>query len=768
MSQRNYPHTPVSAPITAGSDTRDGWAVAYGDELGRSLFFFSDNAHRDGFTSAYQQRLHKSWCFVKDAGSGSPAWFEWTGAREDGTDGTWSPLKVTIDGTKGLTFVNADGSTTSGIEMIALQGLELQGDSKQGFTLVVSGGSSVFDVENSDPKSNYNVKGAKGLKLGPFLETYPDPDSDKAVLLIKPGSFAKPTAPAMLAYLQDHVDIYGKIGTGEKVHKGALWCDDIVYADESYIPQYRSDKAIGLQEYDGLDPNVTGGDRFFVAAIANLSGEAPDDGSVRLEWYDITTGQIARDIEGNLLAVERAYKRGEPLTPEHNPLFLVGVFAALGLEKYRLVITDSFSSDVVRVLDYTEGPTGFIVQSLSGNVKASAAMNQFIEDTGFDVRPEVRYLGSARGNMDIYTSEVEPVYEETSASSVTSATGFSIETKSKVNVSVANECLVIESAEQDATDFMLKLVFSSTETRMLRNKSVTVPISLKDKDSGWNVGLFSWKGTPDKFGDVYSARNNGSIVLNQNWTLVKTNFISEDAVQGLHDESFTFTVPNDAVNYAVGIWPVQAQNPIQLQLKHFSLDVTSPFWGYSLKAPKIKNLAYLHELNLSAQFVQNTQGGLSLRYTLGDTAEGNPLPFGVSQHKLPPELSIDKALNVVTGSQAMDGEGALVCADEGELTFRFHLNLWSEQKQNTTATFWIVKFDASGVATKVGDEFTFVVMAGASSAERISPDITVNAAPGDKFGLRGKSNINDGAFLECVNDAHPLLKTFVTFKGVGV
>ncbi|QMV29692.1 hypothetical protein [Vibrio phage vB_VnaS-AQKL99] len=767
MSKRNYPHTAVTATITAGSDTRDPWAVAYGDELGRTLFLFQTLKERDDFASHYTPRLFKSWCFVKDGGSGSPKWFEWTGLREDGTDGTWSPLKVMNDVTTGLTFVNADGSTTSGIEMIALQGLELQGDSKQGFTLVASAGSNGFDVENADADSNYNVSKATGIKLGRYLEAYPDPDSGKAILLIKPGSFAKPTAPAMLAYLQDHVDIYGKIGTGEKVHKGALWCDDIVYSDDSYIPQYRNDKAIGLQEYDGLDPNVTGGDRFFIGVIANLNGEAPDDGSVRLEWYDITTGEIARDLEGNLLAVERVYKRGELLTPEHNPLFLVGVFAALGLEKYRLVITDSFSSDVVRVLDYSDGPTGFIVQSLSGNVKASAAMNQFIEDTGFDVRPEVRYLGSARANMDVYTSEIEPVYEETSASSVTSATGFSVETKSKVNVSVANECLVIESAEQDATDFMLKLVFNSTETRMLRNKSVTVPVTLKDKDSGWNVGLFSWTGVADKFGDVYSARNNGSIVLNPDWTLVKKGFISEDAVQGLHDESFTFIVPNDAVNYAVGIWPVEAQNPIQLQLKHFSLDVTNPFWGYSLKAPKIKNLSYLHELNLSAEFIQNTQGGESLRYTLNNTAEGNPLPFGVSQHKLPPELSIDKTLNAVSGSQALGGEGALVCAHEGELTFHFHLNLWSEQKVQTTATFWIVKFDSNGVATKVGDDFSFVVMPGSSSAERISPDIVVNAAPGDKFGLRGKSNIDDGAFLECVNDAHPLLKTFVTFKGVG-
>lgn len=768
MSQRNYPHTPVSATVTAGSDTRDPWAVAFGDELGRTLFLFQNLPDRDSFTNDYAPRLYKSWCFVKSGFNGVPTWYEWTGLKEDGTDGTWVKLKIMNEVAPGITFVNGDGSTTGGIQMLALQGLELQGNEKDGFTLVAedNGGSVSFDIENASKDSSYDVKGATGIKLGPYLEAYPDPDSGKAVLLIKPGSFDKASVPAMLAYLQDPVQVIGKEHEVEKIHKGAIWCDDIVYSDDTYIPMDRKNKSIGLQQYDGLDPNVTGGDRFFVGVIAMLNGEAPDDGSVRVAWYDTTTGQIARDLNGHYMAVERAYKQGEQLTPEHNPLFLVGVMPALGLENYRLLVTDTFKDDVINLLDYSNGPTGFIVQSLSGNVKASPAMNQFIEDTGFDVRPEVRYLGASRASVDIYVSENDASYETPGAISATSATGFSIESLTKVKSQVANGCLIVGSDNIQIADFMLKHIFNNVETSMLRGKQVTVPLTLMDKDSGWNVGLFAWHGAPDKMTDIYGSRNNGSIVLNAGWALIATHGISEDAVVGLHNESFTFTVPNDAVNYAIGLWPVQAQNPLTLQLKHFSVDVTKPFWGYSLKVPKIRNLKYLAEGKIAAVLVQDNQGYYSLRYTLTDAPEGNPLPLGISQHKLPTVFSMDKSLNAVGGSSAKGGEGALVCDNDGDVTFQFTVSLWSEQKVDTTASFWLVRFNDVGEPSRVGDVQTFPVKAGSQNVERQLTPISVTAKAGDKFGLRGNSNISDGAFLECNNEAHPLVKTFLTFQGL--
>lgn len=766
MSKRNYPHTPVSATLTAGSDTRDAWPVAFGDELGRALFLFKTMQERDSFATAFPARLFKSWCFVKDNGEGVPAWFDWTGTTEDGSDGTWSPLKIFNLPARGLTFVNADGSTTNDIEVLGLQGLELQGNQKDGFTLVVKGGQATgaFEVVNWNPKSPDNVTDATGIKLGQFLEAYPDPDSGKAVLIIKPGSFARPTAPSMLAYLENPVDVYGKIGTRERIHAGGIWCGDVVYSDPSLIPMYRKDKAIGLQEYDGLDPNVTGGDQFLLGAIVNLNGNAPDDGSVRVEWYDITIGEVARDMEGNMLAVERSYKKGDELTPEHNPLLLLGVVATKGLEKYRLVITDNFADDVLRVQDYTSGPTGIIAQSLSGNSKASAALTQFAEDTGFDIRPEVRYLGAARASMDIYAAEDAQPYESDAGMVATSATGFAIETLSNINTRVENECLIIESADLTLSDMMLKFVFSNIETTMLRGKQVNVPITLMNKDSAWNVGLFAWVGAADAFGRIYNGRNGSDLSLNTGWRLVDSDFISEEVVQGEHDIGFTFTVPKDAVNYAIGLWPSDPRNPLHIELKHMGVDVAVPFWGYSLNAPKIKNLSHLRELGITAVFVQDTQGNAGLRYTLGDSAGGNPLPLGINQHKLPSVFSFDNSLNVVNGSSASGGEGALVCNASGQLTLQFDLSLWSEQKVDTTASFWVVRFDADGNAVAVSTVQTFPVKAGSVNVNRQTAAITIDVMAGDKLGLRGSSNIADGAFLECNNNAQPLVKTFATLK----
>lgn len=765
MTNRNYPHTPISATLTAGSDTRDAWAVAFGDELGRALFLFQTMTQRDTFATDFPARLYKSWCFVKDNGEGIPAWFEWSGTTEEGTDGTWSPLKIFNLPARGLTFVNPDGSTTNDIEVLGLQGLKLQGSNKDGFTLVAeavqSGG---LDVVNSNPKSSSNVKNASGIKLGPFLETYPDPDSGYAVVIIKPGSFARPTAPSLLAYLEDPVDITGKIGTKQRIHSGAVWCGDMVYSDPSLIPMYRKEKAFGLQEYDGLDPNVTGGDRFLLGGIVNLNGTAPDDGSVRVEFYDITTGEIVLDMDGKHLAVERTYKMGDELTPDHNPLLVLGVVASKGLEKYRLVVTDNFSDDVVRLEDYTSGPTGIIAQSLSGNAKASGALTQFSEDTGFDIRPEVRYLGEARATMDIYTSQDARPYESDAGMVATSATGFAIETLSKINTRVENECLIIESADLALSDMMLKFVFSNVETSMLRGKQVNVPITLMNKDSAWNVGLFAWTGAADQFERIYTGRNGSDLTLNVGWALVDQNFISEEVVQGEHDLQFTFTVPDNAVNYAIGLWPSDPRNPLHIQLKHMDVDVAVPFWGYSLNVPKIKNLSRVKELGISAVFVQSIEGGSGLRYTLGDSVEGNPLPLGASQHKLPSAFEFDDTINIVNGSQATYGEGALVCNAAGKLTLQFDLSLWSEQKVDTTASFWVVRFDSNGDSVALDVPQVFQVKAGSTGVKRQTAPIVVDAMKGDRFGLRGSSNIYDGAFLECTNKADSLIKTFATLK----
>lgn len=54
--------------------------------------------------------------------------------------------------------------------------------------------------------------------------------------------------------------------------------EDVRHAEGPYIQVYRVNKAYEIQEWDDLDPNVTGGSQFIIAFYVTPKGLAPNDG----------------------------------------------------------------------------------------------------------------------------------------------------------------------------------------------------------------------------------------------------------------------------------------------------------------------------------------------------------------------------------------------------------------------------------------------------------------------------------------------------------
>lgn len=54
-------------------------------------------------------------------------------------------------------------------------------------------------------------------------------------------------------------------------------------------------------------------------------------------------------------------------------------------------------------------------------------------------------------------------------------------------------------------------------------------------------------------------------------------FISEDAVAGIHTDTNAFTVPDDAKQIAMALYPVVSQIPTTLILADFEVDVIPTF-----------------------------------------------------------------------------------------------------------------------------------------------------------------------------------------------
>lgn len=748
MTKRNYPHTPISATLTAGSDTRDAWPVAFGDELGRTLFLFASLKNRDAFTTAYPLRLYKSWCFVKDNGSGEPVWFEWDGVMEDGSDGTWSPLNIKEDAEGGLTFANSDGSTTSGVQVVALKGLELQGNAEEGFTLVATSTGTTF-------------------KVGPNLEMQPS-DNGENVLSVKPGTFELRKTPGYLAYMQYPELVMGKAKKGMPYRKGTLWADMIKVSPEGMLEIDRKNKAIGLQETDGKDPNVSGGSKFLIWPFIYLEGNAPGDGYVELVWYDKTTNKIALDVDGHPLAVRRYYKRGDELTPKHNPFMFAQVMDAKGLELYGLTIIDSFD-EYIKVQDYVNGPSGLCIQELSSDGSSSEALLRAEVDTGFSVRVESYYLGSYLAGINYMTSIDEKPATVSAGSIFKTVAGIEGYTLTDTVWAVEQGMVKVRDANGQIADFYIGLELDNSLTRMVAGKAIVANLALIDKNSGWNIGFFTYNGDMSKRPPIYSKRSNGSIVVNKGWTEWHAGFISEDAVSDLHSASDTGLVPKDADFVMVAIYPTTAQAPCSLNLKSFHIDALNPESLFAVNEIKLQGLQHLDFMGKTVRMIQTCKPGYTLRYTLNDGAEGSPMPLGEPEHALN-YLTLDKSLNVINGSQAEGGEGALVATGEVSVTVWQVWQLYNEQPIAHEATFWLMVYrDGLGQSEEVPmSRTTFTVDSKRPGVDYFTTNkVKVDLQPGDYIYARGSSDIADGAYAQTGHTSKPLCTTYIEEKYLG-
>ncbi|MGL5728006.1 MAG: hypothetical protein ACRCYD_09175, partial [Plesiomonas sp.] len=132
----------------------------------------------------------------------------------------------------------------------------------------LSGGYDTFSAHTLTVASPLKVESSKNSPSGP-------PDPDRVTMTIDPAAYERQHTASYLAYLADETNIVGKKGITK--HAGALWFEDIVYSSPTYIQIDRNRKLIGIQEYDGLDPNVTGGQDYLIAFRVNMKGVAPED-----------------------------------------------------------------------------------------------------------------------------------------------------------------------------------------------------------------------------------------------------------------------------------------------------------------------------------------------------------------------------------------------------------------------------------------------------------------------------------------------------------
>lgn len=671
---------------------------------------------------------------------------------DDGTSDVASISKLNIKGVKISKIPNSDGMGANEAEVTA-----------------------GINIHMMSPNEQYGNALCNELVVEPPLQVDDTPTGENTgKLYLEHGVFEPIQSPGMLAYLTEDTEVVGKEPDILKHHKGALWFDDIVVPSGSYIVSDKTNKAYGIQDWTEDDPNVTGGVNYLIAFRASFKGVAPDDGFVKiavikkgLTPLDTGTGFL-EDINGEPLIVERQYKLGEKL----GILDIIAVVNAKGLQEFQCIAIDNFQDDVLVLEDRTEGASGLMIQciksSKTGEAKTGNALQQFEIDTNQNVEFSSHYLGVDRCTIAYYTQKDTPMTEGSIGQGMTMNDGLHFYNLSKMKTGTQTGHLIFQDNGIDICDFSFGKIFSAEETQMLRGKKIDFSTTITDKNNGFNVALMKWLGTPDKYTkELYTSRNGGgSPIFQTNWSKVDELFISEDAVSGDHTATKTFTIPADANNYAVIIYPINAQSPLTLKLKEFKIDVNEPFTGYVVTAPELTNELHLVYDKEYKELIQDNQGFASLRYTI-NTIE-LPSPVGELGKGLA-DITLDTNFNKVNGSQARGGEGAIVFNASGHAVIHTQLRLWSEKAKGTKSeiNFWWAKvIGEAGSETydEIADsESVFEVVGGAKGVIYRTKTFTIDVEAGDKLALRMQGNSADAAFLESIAPNKPMVQTEIQF-----
>lgn len=669
-------------------------------------------------------------------------------------------LSNEITAAGGITGITVDDGTTNIASVTELKLPTSQVVDQGGGSAVIMPQivMSNFGDASKDTKANT-------LTVQTPLETITDPSvTGGAKLYIKPDAYEAQKPPCYLAFIKDETDVIGD-RDDPALHDGLIWFDDVVVgADSPYIDADMINKQIRIEEADNLDPNITGGTDYLIATKIHLHGKAPDNGIVQVYLTKRENGigepEYLLDVNGDPIVVEKHYKADEDL----------GYLVAMGIVKAKeqigisVHVEDNFD-DILELDDRTQGGSCLMIQALGKDYKTGDALQEFELSTGLRVNFSKHYLGSDRMNITLVTRDNTPVISYTAGTNFYMADGIRLINPNGLKGGTQNNQLVIQDDGANICDFNFGKIFSAEETKMLGSKVVNFSATLVDKDNGYYVALVEWTGKPDEYTrDIFTTRTNGEPVFNAGWVKEQQFFISENAVLGDHDVSNAFTVPDDANNYAIIMYPAEAQSPLTLKLKKFNIDVATPFIGYVLHG--LENVAEEH-LRFDTEYkklVQNTQGYASLRYTINTV--NLPMPVGELGKGLA-DINIDPNINNIPGSNAKGGEGAIVFDTSGTASISTELRLWSEKTPSTTTAvkFWYSKVGPGNSLTKIAEsEGIFNIIGGSKNVICTMPTFNIDVLAGEKIVLSAQSNLVDGAFLQCTTDLKPMLSTTIEFK----
>ena len=562
--------------------------------------------------------------------------------------------------------------------------------------------------------------------------------------------------------LQEHNEgIHACLGNDQLINskygRAKLYFGDIRVKGGSFVYTNMQDKSFVVDDVDPQDdPNISGGTTFIAAIYyePNLRTDntVSQDGFIRLELVDDTDTPLT-DNNGQPMAAQIDYKAGDTIKPE----LYIGEFQAKAFTNVHLRIELGFPNDEVIPVGAN---TQICLQAISKDESSGLALLSFMAFTGFRIGFDTVYYGFNSLNLAQFLLFQEAETEITGEMELGDNTFLNLATPCKV--AVDNYHLMIKDNGKDIPVWDIMKFYDEYDSRNISGKNITVKATLTDKDNAFDVSLLEYTGSvvPVPRPHVLSY-NNSNPVFAAGWSVIDTMFISEDVVSGEHTQTKIFTVPDNSKGIAIMMYQHVSQMPSTLQLKDLEADITPWFNRVMITDNSHISEQYLRNLDyVYRSIVAVPAGYASYRYTVNSTK--TKLPVGVFSGG-DNKIVNDNAWTDAGSTDPNKTQGDIKFLADGVVTMSYQAQCYNEQGTINNGEFWLEKVsDSSEVA---GSHYATTIEAQRTTPKNItSPKFTFSVKANETYRFYGKSNKDDGFYLQTSTVANPLIRFDYEFE----
>lgn len=529
---------------------------------------------------------------------------------------------------------------------------------------------------------------------------------------------------------------------------------------QRYVGLDRDDKAFTLQDGSMDDPNVTGGSAFHLGMWFDPTGSpvATADGYVELKVIDVMTGEYLVQPDGKVLSVRRDYLQGQVIGQE----LLVGAYMAKGQQKVAFEVDCSFPGQIITASPYT----CIYIQQVDGSAGTGLAEMCFMQYTGVVIRGADRYYGYNLMNFAAALTKTKGVETLPGGQNELLGNGLFVDARTNVNMAISDNKLTIMGDGVSIPVFSVGQILTPVQSLQLHLKNLATRVKLQDKNNAFDYALMKWtKETPANL-PILTGYQNDQPIFADGWVQVSKKFISEDVVSGIHEDSNSFTVPEDAKQVALILYPAVSQIPTTLILADFEADVTPAFTIPTLSStfpPKEMHLQYMDYLYRSITSVP--PGNLELRYTINSSE--TKLPFGIVSGG-DGKLVNDRSWNTSGNTWDFEGDGKF--KSDGKATIDYDIpSIYCGEKApdsgSVQCSLWMAKSQPDGSFVEIpGSRVDFMVDKAFKGAKHVTSNkFKLDVKDGDSIRLFSKSSVDDGCYLQSGTDGRPLIRINVDF-----